>query len=91
MFELLRVSGHPVTDEELLDNLKRVANLSQTAKVTQAIYQEFGNFDCSTVERRFKTWNNAIKLAGLKISNEINLTDEKLFNNILILWQYYGR
>ncbi|QVL54386.1 MAG: HNH endonuclease [Cyanobium sp. M30B3] len=30
-------------------------------------------------------------MAGLSISNEINFSDERLFENLLVLWQHFGR
>jgi len=30
-------------------------------------------------------------MVGLSVSNEINITEERLFENILRLWQHYGR
>lgn len=90
-FSLSRVSGAPVTDQELLDDLRRVALAMGLKTVPQKRYAVDGKFDYSTVIRRFSSWNEALKRAGLDISNEINLSDERLFENILMLWQHLGR
>lgn len=90
-FELSRVKGAPVDDSELLADLKRVAALVGNEKVTQKLYAEHGKFDGRNLSRRFGTWNRALIAAGLDISNEINVSDERLFENILVLWQHYGR
>jgi hypothetical protein len=45
----------------------------------------------STVIRRFGSWNKALLAAGLSISHEIHISDERLFKNLLVLWQHYGR
>ncbi len=90
-FELARIKNAPVSDEELLADLKRVSEIAQTKKVTQKIYGEYGKHNASTVLRRFATWNKALEHAELTVSNESNIADEKLFENILILWQHYGR
>ena len=90
-FKLKRVSGTPVSDEELIDDLKKVATSIQGKKVTQKIYTENGSFNCSTLIRRFGSWNKALTLTGLNVSNEINISDERLFENLLVLWQHYGR
>jgi len=90
-FTLNRVPGAPVTDEELLDDLRRVAaNLNQET-VQMPKYREDGRYDETTVARRFGTWNKALVAAGLKLSNEIGISDERLFENILSLWQEFGR
>jgi hypothetical protein len=90
-FSLSRVSGAPVTDQELLDDLRRVAIAIESKTVQQKKYAVEGKFDYSTVIRRFGSWNEALKHAGLELSNELNLSDERLFENILVLWQHLGR
>jgi hypothetical protein len=90
-FHVSRVSGQPVTDAELLADLRRVAQLFNASAVSQPQYRKHGQYDDTTVGRRFGTWNKAILAAGLSLSNEYNITDERLFENLLILWQHYGR
>ena len=90
-FELTRVSGQPVSDAELLDDLRCVAASLGKTTVGQKEYRRIGRYDDSTTTRRFGSWNAALKAADLSISNVVNLTDEELFENILALWQHYGR
>ena len=90
-FQLARARNAAVTDEELISDLKRVSEISGTEKVTQQLYGEHGKYDVSNLGRRFGTWNKALECAGLSISNEISISDERLFENILALWQHYGR
>lgn len=90
-FKWERVSGVPVADEELIADLKRVALNTGGINVTQKVYAEHGTFDCSTVIRRFSSWNKALTMAGLPLSNEMNVSDERLFENLLVLWQHFGR
>lgn len=90
-FVISRVQGAPVTDVEIVADLCRVAELLGTGQVSQPLYKKHGIFDTRTISRRFGTWNKAIIAAGLKISNEINISDERLFKNILVLWEHYGR
>ena len=89
-FEFTKIKNTPVTDAELIIDLKRVAEISKTNKVTQKIYSTHGKYDVTNLGRRFGTWNNALESAGLSISNQQH-SDEKLFENILTLWQRYGR
>lgn len=89
-FELSRVKNAPVTNEELIADLKRVATILGTEKITQKTYREHGKYDDTTAGRRFGTWNKALEAAGLSISNQ-QYSDEKLYENILTLWQHYGR
>ena len=90
-FERERVSGTPVSDGELLDDLKCVARYLGTDTIQQMRYRELGKYDDSTVTRRFGTWNNALRRAGLRVSNELNITDVDLFENLLVLWMHYGK
>lgn len=90
-FRLSRVSGQPVSDIELIADLCRVAQLLGITSVSQSKYGEHGNYDCTTVSRRFGTWNKALVAANLSLSNEVDISDERLFENLLILWQHSGR
>lgn len=90
-FQLERVKGAPVADEELLSDLRGVAKTLGTNTVPQKKYRTLGKYDDTTVSNRFGSWNKALIKAGLELSNENNISDEKLFGNILLLWEYYGR
>ena len=90
-FEFIRPPNAPVSDEEIIKDLKDVAKKLNKLTVTQKEYDENGNYNCKTVSRRFGTWNNALKEAGFSLSNESNISDERLFENILNLWQHFGR
>lgn len=90
-FEVSRVRGAPVSDSDLLADLQRVADAVGSQKITLGLYGEHGRFDSSTLERRFGTWNLSLRAAGLVVSNRVNLPDDQLFENILRLWQHYGR
>jgi len=86
-FELARAKNAPVTDEELIADLKHISSVLGTTKITQKVYREHGKYDDTTVGRRFGTWNKALEAADLSISNQ-QYSDEQLFENILILWQH---
>jgi len=90
-FKITRVSGMPVSNEDLLADLQRVAFATGKGTVGQKEYRQIGTYDDSTVSNRFGSWNKALIAAGLSIANEVNIQDEQLFENLLILWQHYGR
>ena len=90
-FEITRTKGAPVSDDELLSDLKAVSEIVQRKTVTQSDYKKYGNFEYSTVIRRFGRWNDALTRAGLEIANHINYSNNDLFENILNLWQHFGR
>ncbi|MCK5138389.1 MAG: hypothetical protein KAQ85_00970, partial [Thermodesulfovibrionia bacterium] len=87
-FEYKKHSNVPVKTEELLSDLKRA--VKERGKVSQSIYVKEGRYDCSTIIRRFGAWNKALKEAGINLSNEINISDERLYENLLNLWQRLG-
>jgi hypothetical protein len=80
-----------VSEAELLDDLRSVSKLIGSPKVSQPLYEKHGQFDGRNLSRRFGTWNKALLAAGLTLSNEIDISDDRLFENILVLWQHYGR
>ena len=80
-----------VSDEELLADLRSTAERIGKSTIGLREYRELGEYDDTTLSRRFGTWNNALRAAGLTLSNEVNFTDERLFENLLSLWQHYGR
>jgi hypothetical protein len=90
-FQLTRVCGAPVNTADLLADIRRVSDSTGTKFVSIALYSESGKYDSSTLKRRFGTWNKALIAAGLEISNEINYSDERLFENIMSLWEHNGR
>lgn len=90
-FKLARVKGMPVSDAELLDDLRQVAARIERDTVPQKTYRVVGSFDDTTVISHFRSWNAALTAAGLSVSHENDYSDEKLFENLLTLWQHYGR
>lgn len=90
-FQLSRVSGQPVSSAELLADLRRVGQLLCKPGVSQLQYREHGRYDETTVGRRFSSWNKALIEAGLSVSNAVDIPDDRLFENLLVLWQHYGR
>ena len=90
-FELDDYHRH-VTDEELINDLKRVALEINKKSVTRDIYDEKGKFHSTTQLRRFGGWFNALEKAGLEKSRTpMNLPDEELFQNLEEVWIRLGR
>jgi len=90
-FELSRVPNTPVENAELICDIKRIVGELGKNTLTLREYGELGNYDGSTITRRFGSWNKALTSAGLQLSNQFNISDEELFENILRLWEYFGR
>jgi hypothetical protein len=67
-FQLTRVSGQPVTDADILADLKCIASKLGAKTVSQPRYRQYGRYDETTVARRFGSWNKALLTAGLALS-----------------------
>ena len=78
-------------DTELISDLQRVAKSKDAVTLAAREYSACGTYESSTVVRRFGSWNEALRLAGLSASNEINISDDRLFENLLLLWKHWGR
>lgn len=65
-FRLSRVRGVPVTDAQLIEDLRRVAALRGSDTVSQPQYSEHGRFDMRNLSRRLGGWDAALAVAGLK-------------------------
>ena len=74
-----------VSNDELLSDMIRVAHILEKASLTAAEYDEYGRYHSRTISKRFDTWNNALELANLQISNRF-YSDEELFDNLAQVW-----
>ena len=78
-------------DQELLDDLKRIATKLGRDEITWREYEGQGNFAPITVTTRFGGWNKALEKAGLAVTRKQNLSDVELFENIEEVWIKLGR
>lgn len=78
-------------EQELLDDLKKVAIKLGSDKLTQDEYKEYGRFGANTIATRFGSWNQALERAGLKITVKHNLSEKELLENIEAVWINLGR
>lgn len=87
----LKHDPREITDDQLIEDLRRVSKSSPNFTVRQRTYKEQGKFGVTTIIRRFGSWNNAIKLAGLEVSVERNIDDSDLFEDLGKVWERLGR
>jgi len=90
-FLLERVPRSPVSGEELIADIRRVAQLAAPKVVSFRLYSKLGKYHSTTAVARFGTWNNAVVAAGLSVGSERNIPDGRLFENLMSLWEHYGR
>ena len=80
-----------VPDQDLIDDLKRVADELGKDKVTIDEYNDRGKYHNSTLNRRFGSWFKALEKAGLKKTRTLNISNEELFENLVEVWTNLGR
>lgn len=79
-------------DEELINDLKQVAEKSNKTSITRELYDEKGKFNSGTLIRRFGSWFDSLEKAGLeKTRTPMNLPEEELYHNLEEIWIKLGR
>jgi len=88
----LEESLRGASDNTLLDDVRQSAKLLRKDTITMAEYAEVGRAHPSTIQRRFGSWPQALKLAGLQPSrSKLEISVDELFENIKALWINLGR
>jgi hypothetical protein len=81
-----------ITNDELINDLKKVAKDLNKKAVSRAEYDEKGKYGTTTHLRRFGSWFNALEKAGLeKTRTPMNVPEEELFKNLEEIWIKLGR
>ena len=81
-----------IPDQELLDDLKRVAQNIGVDKLSSREYDNNGaKYTSGTICTRFTSWNNALEKAGLTIVHHRDVSEKELFLNIEQVWINIGR
>jgi hypothetical protein len=87
----LKEFNRNIPDQDLLDDLKKVATKFTNGKMTKDDYNENGQFHAGTLEKRFGTWNKALEKAGVEIITHRNISEKDLFENLENVWIKLGR
>src|ERR1700744_23303 len=81
-----------VSDEELLDDLRKIAqSLGKNTFSTREYIKQKGRFSAHTISSRFNGWNYALIKAGLTMSMQKNIVEKELFENLEEVWVKLGR
>ena len=80
-----------ISNNDLISDLNRVAELTSSQIVKQRDYKELGQYGITTIIRRFGSWNEAIAQAGLSPSVQRYVADEILFESLYDMWCKLGR
>ena len=81
-----------VAENDIVEDIKRVAGKLKKNTVTQDEYDEYGVFCHNTVYRKIGSWPKALEMAGLQKSNTGTIiSNEELFRNLQEVWIKLGR
>lgn len=81
-----------ITNEDLLNNIKYVANYLSKETITTSEYKEFGVYSISIILDRFGSWEETLRKAGLQDTGFIKRIDtDELLKEIERLWILLGR
>jgi len=79
-------------DLELIDELKKVAHQLNKKELSQKDFNENSKFSASAIARRFGSWSEGLKKAGLEeVKMAKRYTELDYFENLLNVWTHYGR
>jgi hypothetical protein len=88
VFRLSRVRSAPVSNEELIEDLRRVAEFLVTENVTKRQYSQHGEYGARTQEQRFGSWNDALLRSGLKVG--VPVSDEEMTADLRRVAEFVG-
>ena len=82
-----------VSNEDLFEDLRRVAKNIQKNTVTWDDYKKHGKYSCHVILKRFRKWNTALQKAGLNRTGFIRdrITEQQCFDEIERIWIKLGR
>jgi len=87
-----------ISDDEMIADVKRVASYVQKKSLTQKEYKKYGRFHPATIAKRFGTWNDLLKKAGLVLEREkiykyhnFCESEEDFFENVRHVAKQIGR
>lgn len=72
-----------VSEDEMINDLKRVASKLRKNAVTASEYNKYGKFHPDTLRRRFGSWFKMLSKAGLEKTRTLGLTDEELLADLI--------
>lgn len=87
----VRLTRRDIPNEELLEDLRRVAATSPLTTLSTRNYNKAGRFHSSTLQARFGSWIAALEAAGLPINESTQTSEENMFDNLLNVWSSLGR
>jgi CRISPR/Cas system Type II protein with McrA/HNH and RuvC-like nuclease domain len=87
----LRTKSELVSKEDIIKDLRGVAQKLNKNSISEMEYNKNGRYTHKIMVKIFGSWNNAIKKAGLNIVVNKTISDEELFKNLEKIWVTLGR
>lgn len=91
----LDVRGHNFRIEcsvdEIVEDVKRVASIYGKKAITAKEYDMYGKYNSATLAKRYRGWNNILKLAKMDVVLNRNYTNIEMFEEIEHIWILLGR
>jgi hypothetical protein len=86
------VNATGVTDVELIEDLKQVAELIGFKYLSRDLYGQHGKYSASVFERRIGSWTKCLEMIGIStLGMKKNASKEELFKNLEEVWVKLGR
>ncbi len=79
---ILEPDNRNCPDSVLLDDLRSVAQKLGKETLTRDEYEAHGRFNGHTLQKRFGSWNSALKKSGLLIQKRINIPSDELLEDV---------
>ena len=80
-----------ISNEEMINDLKRVAGIVNLESPTKESYDKYGKYHSATLCRKYGSWNDVLKFAGMKLNLNRKMSNEEMFEEIERVWTILGR
>lgn len=80
-----------ISNEEMITDLKRVAGIVNLESPTRESYDKYGKYHSATLCRKYGSWNNVLKFAGMKLNLNRKMSNDDMFEEIERVWIIVGK
>lgn len=81
-----------ISNAELINDLRRVVDILGSRTLSRAQFDKLGHVSSSAIERRFGSWKDGLKAAGILLTaHGRRHSADDYFENLLSVWTHLGR
>jgi 5-methylcytosine-specific restriction endonuclease McrA len=80
-----------ISDDELINDIKRVARRLKVKQLSMVTYDLHGKYSAATCARRFGGWHTALEKAGVCSVTVLKYTTRDLMENMKAVWDTLGK